>query len=141
MKKRGFGEGRWNGFGGKIEAGETIEMAAKRELLEEVSLIAHEVAEIGRLTFSFADRDDELLVHVYHVLQYEGEPVETEEMKPQWFHINEIPYEDMWADDEVWLPYALLGHKFAGTFHFDTPATAAYPGQILEQEIKVVAGW
>ena len=29
-KKRGFGMGRWNGFGGKVEAGETIEDAAKR---------------------------------------------------------------------------------------------------------------
>lgn len=33
MKKRGFGEGRWNGFGGKVQENETIEEAAKRELL------------------------------------------------------------------------------------------------------------
>ena len=30
MKKRGFGEGRWNGFGGKVETGETIPEAAVR---------------------------------------------------------------------------------------------------------------
>ncbi len=30
MKKRGFGEGRWNGFGGKVEKGETIEQGARR---------------------------------------------------------------------------------------------------------------
>ena len=30
LKKRGFGCGRWNGFGGKVEAGETIAEAAKR---------------------------------------------------------------------------------------------------------------
>jgi len=29
-KKRGFGVGKWNGFGGKVETGETIEDAAKR---------------------------------------------------------------------------------------------------------------
>ena len=29
-KKRGFGAGKWNGFGGKVEIGETIEDAAKR---------------------------------------------------------------------------------------------------------------
>ncbi len=38
MKKRGFGIGKWNGFGGKIEAGETIEAAAIRELFEESAL-------------------------------------------------------------------------------------------------------
>ncbi|XP_023213973.1 7,8-dihydro-8-oxoguanine triphosphatase-like [Centruroides sculpturatus] len=30
LKKRGFGEGKWNGFGGKVQEGETIEEAAIR---------------------------------------------------------------------------------------------------------------
>lgn len=30
MKKRGFGVGRWNGFGGKVQAGETVEEGAIR---------------------------------------------------------------------------------------------------------------
>ena len=35
MKKRGFGVGKWNGFGGKVEAGETVVEAAAREVTEE----------------------------------------------------------------------------------------------------------
>ena len=38
MKKRGFGKGRWNGVGGKVEAGETIEAAAMREAREEIGV-------------------------------------------------------------------------------------------------------
>lgn len=34
MKKRGFGQGRYNGFGGKVEKGETIIEAAIRETIE-----------------------------------------------------------------------------------------------------------
>ena len=30
LKKRGFGVGKWNGFGGKVEPGETISQGAKR---------------------------------------------------------------------------------------------------------------
>jgi 8-oxo-dGTP pyrophosphatase MutT (NUDIX family) len=30
MKKRGFGVGRWNGFGGKVQSGESIEEGAIR---------------------------------------------------------------------------------------------------------------
>ncbi len=30
MKKRGLGEGKWNGFGGKVEKGEKIPQAAIR---------------------------------------------------------------------------------------------------------------
>jgi 8-oxo-dGTP pyrophosphatase MutT (NUDIX family) len=37
MKKRGFGEGRWNGVGGKVEPGESIEAALIREAKEEVN--------------------------------------------------------------------------------------------------------
>lgn len=30
MKKRGFGKGKWNGFGGKVQNGETMLECAKR---------------------------------------------------------------------------------------------------------------
>ncbi|CAM9501116.1 unnamed protein product [Choristocarpus tenellus] len=52
-KKRGFGEGKWNGFGGKVEAGETIVEASCRELLEESHLTAHQenLSKRGLLTF------------------------------------------------------------------------------------------
>ncbi len=32
LKKRGFGQGRWNGFGGKVQPGETIEQGARRSV-------------------------------------------------------------------------------------------------------------
>jgi 8-oxo-dGTP pyrophosphatase MutT (NUDIX family) len=38
MKKRGFGNGKYNGFGGKVENGETIQQAAIRETIEESGL-------------------------------------------------------------------------------------------------------
>lgn len=40
QKLRGFGEGYYNGFGGKVELGETIEAAARRELEEEAGVHA-----------------------------------------------------------------------------------------------------
>ena len=30
LKKKGFGEGKWNGFGGKVEKGETVSEGAVR---------------------------------------------------------------------------------------------------------------
>ncbi|MEA3323508.1 MAG: NUDIX domain-containing protein, partial [Patescibacteria group bacterium] len=38
MKKRGFGVGKWNGFGGKVEKNENIFESVERELLEESGL-------------------------------------------------------------------------------------------------------
>lgn len=38
LKKRGFGEGKWNGVGGKVKDGETIEQTAIRETQEEIGV-------------------------------------------------------------------------------------------------------
>jgi 8-oxo-dGTP diphosphatase/2-hydroxy-dATP diphosphatase len=118
MKKRGFGEGRWNGFGGKVEEGETIIEAAIREMEEESGLIAEELKEVGVTTFQFLDTGKLLEVHIFDVLKYRGEMIETEEMSPKWFNLDEIPFEDMWADDIYWIPLFLKRNKFKGHFVF-----------------------
>ena len=48
MKKRGFGVGRWNGFGGKVDQGETVENAAKREIFEEAGITANNLEKVDR---------------------------------------------------------------------------------------------
>jgi 8-oxo-dGTP diphosphatase / 2-hydroxy-dATP diphosphatase len=139
MKKRGFGEGRWNGFGGKLEGTETIEEAAKREVLEEVGVEVIELEQAGLLTFSFESDQDLLLeVHVFKTCIFSGEPVETEEMKPQWFLFDAIPYSEMWPDDEFWLPKVLAGKCVQGTFHFDAPASPSHQATILSCEVTEV---
>ncbi len=136
MKKRGFGAGRYNGFGGKIDRQETIFDAALRELKEEAGITAETLESAGILNFSFEDREDELEVHVFRVPTFVGEPKETEEMKPKWFPFDEIPYGEMWVDDEIWLPSVLEGRTVKGVFHFDTPATVDYPSKILQYTIE-----
>ena len=119
MKKRGFGMGRWNGFGGKVEEGETIEKAAKRETKEECGIEITKMEEVGIHEFEFAaKRGDILEVHVFRVDGYSGEPVEIEEMKPQWYTIDAIPYDEMWPDDIHWIPVFLAGKKFRTKFLF-----------------------
>ncbi len=118
MKKRGFGAGRWNGFGGKLEQGETLEEAAIRETQEECGVTPINLQEIGVLDFEFAGNPEILEVHIYKTDEYEGKPEETEEMLPKWFKTEEIPYKDMWADDTYWLPLLLKGVEFKGYFLF-----------------------
>ena len=46
-------------------------------------------------------------------------PTESDEMAPQWFSFDNIPYAQMWADDMHWYPLLLKGTAcFRGTFHF-----------------------
>lgn len=120
MKKRGFGMGKWNGFGGKVNQGEAIEDAAKRELLEESGLVCDAMEKVGILDFSWNHEPKAIWqVHIFRVNNFSGKAQETEEMKPQWFNINEMPFEKMWADDKHWFPLFLENKKFSGRFLFD----------------------
>jgi len=133
MKKKGFGMGRWNGFGGKVKDEEDIETAMKRELQEEAGLIAGGFSERGIIEFRFTKRPEEVLeVHVFMVSDFTGDPKESEEMKPRWFFLDEIPFHEMWSDDPHWFPLFLKGIKFRGSFLFDDADL------VLERDVKEV---
>ena len=121
MKKRGFGAGNWNGFGGKLEPGEALLASAKREVFEECGVVIEEsdIKEVGNMDFQFQGKLEEILeVHIFRIEKWSGEPVESEEMKPQWFAASEIPFNEMWPDDKYWFPLFLAGKKFKGRFLF-----------------------
>ena len=138
MKKRGFGAGRWNGFGGKVEEGETIESAAKREILEECRITPTSIEKVGFIDFKFQNDPKILETHIYCVNEFEGVPSETEEMKPEWFDIDKIPYDKMWSDDIFWLPLLLKKKKFKGEFLFDRPSDPEYSAKIIKQTLSEV---
>ncbi len=114
MKKRGFGEGKYNGVGGKVGPDESIEEAAIRETQEEIDVLVDpkDLDHRGTITFTFAEKPDwDQEVHVFCIRTWSGTPTETEEMAPQWFLRTAIPYERMWIDDPLWLPTVLEGKR------------------------------
>ncbi len=122
MKKRDFGKGKYNGAGGKINPGETIEEALVRECVEEIGVTPLKYHKVAENEFSWPDekgREAGFFTHVYLCDTWQGEPQETEEMAPEWFGIKDIPYDKMWQDDIFWLPKVLNGKKVKCSFTFD----------------------
>ncbi|MFA7118707.1 MAG: 8-oxo-dGTP diphosphatase [Sphaerochaetaceae bacterium] len=117
-KKTGLGSGMVNAPGGHVEIAETANEAAIREFKEETGLDISSPTKRGELRFQFKDGLGER-AYVYFAYAYSGELRECEEARPFWNNISEIPYERMWADDIKWLPLALEGKRFLGTFIFD----------------------
>lgn len=120
MKKDGFGGGWWNGFGGKVEPGETVEAAARRELMEEVGIDVEKLEKAGMLYFDIEGDDKLHEGHIFRASGVIGEPVETSEMvTPRWFDESEIPYDKMWKGDDAWMPLFFKGVPFEGILTFN----------------------
>jgi len=127
LKKRGFGEGKWNGVGGKIETGETVEQALVRECQEEIGATPIKFIKRGYLVFDehHAGERKQMNLHVYISSKWTGDIVETEEMKPAWFNKSDIPYQAMWPADKIWLPIILSGESIHGAFKLNEDNSVA----------------
>jgi len=115
-KKRGeksFGVGKWNGYGGGLEDGESLDECACRETLDEAGIDLKNLRKAGDNLYKFEGDEQDHLVHVYTTDYFEGYFRDSDEMgNHTWFHKSEIPYDKMWKNDKFWMPYLLDGKKF-----------------------------
>ena len=140
MKKRGFGEGRWNGSGGKVGdkeefKDETVEEGAVREVSEELNVVMINPKEVGKILFETEGDNEKCIVsYVFVADKWDGDPSETEEMNPKWFKVDEVPYDEMWADDREWFKELLKGNRFEARYVFSKDDD----NHLVEQDIKIV---
>lgn len=119
-----FGEGKWNGPGGKVQPGETPLECVVREVREETELTVSGLTELGVVDFYFGEKPEpDWVVHIYTTSTFSGEPEESDEGELRWFSLDEIPYGEMWEDDTHWLPVLLKGKRFRGVFIYDVGGT------------------
>ncbi len=120
-KKRGFGVGKWNGVGGKINPGENIEETALRELKEEIGILAsiRDLESMGLIRFRSENKEYNWNSHLFFLKNWEGNPSESEEIYPDWYSYDSIPYELMFPDDVHWFPMVLSGKKIDADFRLD----------------------
>lgn len=109
-KKRGYGAGLFHAYGGIIEPPETSSQCAIRETREEAGISVSE-SHVRRVAIvsTFAQRHA-WRVDVFTCEKWRGEPAESEENgPPQWFPLEDLPYDDMFPDRKYWLRRVLSG--------------------------------
>ncbi|OQC10513.1 MAG: 8-oxo-dGTP diphosphatase [Tenericutes bacterium ADurb.Bin087] len=136
-KKRGFGKQKYNGFGGKLKTGETIEMAAIREAKEEAGLTMKKYYKAGEI--DFADSYP-LRMHLFVCTEWSGTVAESDEMMPTWFNFDEVPVNEMWDDDKYWFHLAISGQRFRASFVFesDNDITGTAENKVVSYAITLV---
>jgi 8-oxo-dGTP pyrophosphatase MutT (NUDIX family) len=138
MKKRGFGVNKYNGFGGKVGdkeefKNESIEEALMREGQEEFGITIQGFERRAEMLFTFPSKPEwDQVVYIFICRKWKGDPQESEEMKPEWFKLDKIPYEKMWDDDKYWLPRILKGEVITAEFQFSDN------GKVMHHEIRSV---
>jgi 8-oxo-dGTP diphosphatase len=95
MKKRGFGEGKFNGIGGKIESGETPEEALRREIVEELDIHIGIENLLQRVEWDYPEFHLSMSCFVCHIES--GDIFLKEHYDAQWLLKSEL-------DSVNWLP-------------------------------------
>ena len=136
-KLRGFGTGMIMGLGGHVEPGESDAQAALREVREESGLaidpssISHRAA----ITYLFPAKPSlNAQVAVFFGAYWSGTVTESDEIRPQWFSADAPPLQEMWDDEQYWLPHVLAGEHVVAVFTFNDAGA-----RVIDADVQVVA--
>jgi 8-oxo-dGTP diphosphatase len=109
--------GKWNGLGGKLEAGESPEQCVIREVREEAGLEIICPRYHGLLIFADFAGDD-WFVWVFTADQFTGELIESDEGNLKWIPNEEVKSLNLWPSDQIFLPWLETDKIFSARFQY-----------------------
>ncbi|MEM7739055.1 MAG: 8-oxo-dGTP diphosphatase [Deinococcota bacterium] len=117
-----YHQGKWNGLGGKFEAGESPEECLVREVFEESGLTALRVSLRGFITFPNFDGQDDWYTFVYTVEEATGELRASAEGSLEWINDSDLLDLNLWEGDRVFIPWLYDANEprlFSATFRYE----------------------
>jgi 8-oxo-dGTP diphosphatase len=111
-------EGKWNGLGGKFEAGETPEECVIREVLEESGLFIQNPKYCGLLIFTNFKGND-WYVFVFTAMEFTGELIDSPEGKLEWIPDEKLLDLNLWESDHIFFAWINEGKLFSAKFEYE----------------------
>jgi 8-oxo-dGTP diphosphatase len=119
-KDKDIHAGKWNGLGGKFEAGETPDDCVIREIEEESGLVIRDPALKGLITFPRFKDEEDWYVFVYVADNFSGELiVESPEGVLEWIDDDAVTDLNLWEGDQYFLPWLEGGRFFSASFIYE----------------------
>ena len=111
-------EGKWNGLGGKFEAGESPEQCIRREVEEEAGLVINNPRLHGLIMFPNFKGND-WYVFVFTAKEFEGELIDSPEGRLEWIEDDKLLSLNLWQSDSIFLPWLERDKFFSAKFIYD----------------------
>ena len=118
-KQNDMHQGKWNGLGGKLEAGESPEQCAVREIAEESGLQVTDLELKGILTFPACDEIEDWYCFVFVARAFSGELIESSEGILRWVPNGELLSLNLWEGDRIFLPWLDREGIFSARFVYE----------------------
>lgn len=127
-KENDYHEGKWNGLGGKFEAGESPEDCAIREMKEETGLDVKNPNMKGFITFPNFDGVDDWYVFVFVFHDFEGDLIESPEGHLEWIDNDKLIELNLWEGDKIFIPWLFQKKFFSAKFNYEN-------GKFIDHEV------
>ncbi len=112
-------QGKWNGLGGKFEAGETPEECVIREIQEESGLSIKNPKLCGLLMFP-GFKGNDWYVFVFTATEFSGELIDdSPEGKLEWIPDEKVLELNLWESDHIFMPWIREGKLFSAKFEYE----------------------
>ena len=110
--------GKWNGLGGKFDAGESPDECVVREIREESGLTLLDPRLRGVLTFPAFKNGEDWLVFIYTATRFEGSLGACAEGDLEWVEDARLATLPLWEGDRIFLPWLDQERFFSGKFTY-----------------------
>jgi 8-oxo-dGTP diphosphatase len=119
--------GKYNGLGGKLEAGEDVVSGLRREVREEAGIECDELLLRGTVSWpGFGKHGEDWFGFIFRVERYSGTPLaENPEGTLEWVDVDRLPTLPLWEGDRHFLP--LVFERTARQFHGVMPYSDGRP--------------
>lgn len=118
-------EGKWNGLGGKFEAGETPEECIVREVQEESGLVIRDPRWHGLLLFPNFKGND-WYVFVFTATEFTGDLIESPEGQLEWIPDENLKSLNLWESDQIFFPWLENEKFFSAKFEYEGDVMKGY---------------